>query len=360
MNENTDILQLMQEYSQGKIDLQQVDWDTQFDNLLHMCDLIKTPSQSYGWLYGLFTVIEDLNLRGDFIQKLFDVCSERVRIPHYVQFSEDLMCILDIVDELSYYIKEHPEFTCVPYYVWRGIGGYTYTDPQYRAMDELTMYYDALISPEKLVALAEQMYRSHKNGIREPMLHELVHSVRYMCNLSFDSICIFSKYLFMAEGYRMMLVSGVENFNEIPRIDTFSRKLRNACFDLYIEKRIKDIKHEMDKDNTLLDDPSDLDYYQQLFVEESSIANREFGMEQFKGSQAYQDMWYAARPEVLKMMEYFLQYLKLKIEKMKTTPSIKVEGDYVAGSKNVTNMHGNVDQFIANVEHLNTDKDERK
>ena len=44
MNENTDILQLMQEYSQGKIDLQQVDWDTQFDNLLHMCDLIKTPS----------------------------------------------------------------------------------------------------------------------------------------------------------------------------------------------------------------------------------------------------------------------------------------------------------------------------
>ncbi len=358
MKKNIDILQLMQEYNQGKIDLQQVDWETQLNNLLRTCDLIKTPSQSYGWLYGLFTVIEDLNLRSEFIDKLFYACLDKKGIQHYDKFTEDIMCILDIVDNLRYFFKKNPEYTCVPYYVWRALGGYKSNDPQYLAMDELTMFYDKLISPERLIALAEQLYNSHRSGIREPMLHELVHSVRYLGGVSFDNIYDFSKYLFMAEGYRTMLLSGVEDFNEIPSIETFSRKLRNGCFDLYIEKRIEDdIKHEMDEDNSLLEDPTELDYYQQLYVEESSIANREFGMEQFKGSQAYHDMWYAARPEVLKMMEYFLQYLKLKMDKMKNTPSIKVEGDYVAGSKNVTNMNGNVDQFIANVEQLNTTKE---
>ncbi|MBQ0089648.1 MAG: hypothetical protein KBT27_10005, partial [Prevotellaceae bacterium] len=60
-------------------------------------------------------------------------------------------------------------------------------------------------------------------------------------------------------------------------------------------------------------------YLNQLLEESKYVFEREMQFEQFKGSYAYEQQCYKGRPDVLKMVGYFVTYLQEKINQLKTS-----------------------------------------
>lgn len=148
-------------------------------------------------------------------------------------------------------------------------------------------------------------------------------------------IISFCKHLYMGESVRQHEI-GLLGDDECLNIRTFDVAFRNRCFDEYIRICLKAIKEKVDADNDRLYPPSELDYMQELLHKESCAYEREMSFEQFRGSQAYHDMYYLGRPDVLKMAGYFIQYLRDSVERMQNNQpesvATPITYNYYAGS----------------------------
>lgn len=222
-----------------------------------------------------------------------------------------------------------------------GIGG--------RGLNELALVWsNQYITGADLVMLAEEIYQAGQHEEKEPMIEQFLLCYRNADQLSIEDISTFSRHLYLAECFRQYLVEGKMYTDAPMTFGDFKRKLRNASFEEYIRIRVEQIRVELDEDNWQLLDPTDDDCYRQLYEDEESVANREFGFEQFRGSIAYSQQWYDGRPEVLNMIKYFMDYLNWKMEHLhedtmsKNQPTQVIHGDYIAGNKYTGTVIGTV------------------
>ena len=177
------------------------------------------------------------------------------------------------------------------------------------------------------------------------MLELVLHASRKIDKLSMINIVDFAKNLYIAEGFRHLILSGEEDYRDIPALADFEPKLLKACFEEYIRLRTIYIKDIIEQDLTHCGDTEELECLEYLFEEESQYVNRENMLEDFQGSAAYNAMWYPGRQKVLDMINVFIEYLKNKIKKIKkeeaklgirdNIQNFNVQGDYIAGDKHV-------------------------
>jgi len=125
-------------------------------------------------------------------------------------------------------------------------------------------------------------------------------------------IFAFCRHLFYGEAMR--LCKNETSFGQyLLGIHNFDVAFRNRCFDVFIELKTRDIGIDMVKDNDRLYPPTYLDCLNQLLEDSEYAVNREEQFEQFQGSYAYDKQYFPGRPDVLKMSQYFVLYLRDKI-----------------------------------------------
>lgn len=332
--QNTETQQetLMKKINQGERNIRQVDWVTFLSDLVKAFRIMKTPVSSIGWAWALIGEIDEptkrmdvLGLWQDAAPKCFPTKEESD------EFIAHCDCLVRINSRLrNLYIRESAQLP----HIYDG----EYGD---KGLNELAMIWaDNHVTGDDLVALASEIHRSVSEGVRPPLIEQILLSSRNYNHLAFDNIYDFSRYLFLAESFRKFLLDGKANSDAPMTFGKFKRKIRNACFDAYIQLRIDQIKEETEYDNWILVDPErDEDYYPMLYEAENMVLNREKQFETFKESKAYHDRWFNGRPDVLNMMQYFIDYLTWKMEhsnskNMQTnTHTNIINGDYVAGNK---------------------------
>ena len=99
----------------------------------------------------------------------------------------------------------------------------------------------------------------------------------------------------------------------------------------------------MDKDDSLVVDPTELEYYQKLLEEEKKAVQR---AKEMKGS------LYPGREMILEMADMYLKYLKLRVDKM-----VQAEKNKELTNANSITIQGPVGQVIGKVDNLTIKKD---
>jgi hypothetical protein len=213
-------------------------------------------------------------------------------------------------------------------------------------MDELTVFIKH-VTPEELVAIAQSVYDSREIvGQRIGMVQHILRLEKYYGKLFTINSYDFCKCLYMAHGYRMLMMSGKEDFRELPTIDNLDCEFRNACFDVYIKLRAEQIMLEQKHNNRRLYPPKLEDCYAQLADELEKQYNElspiiEEGVPSF-----------LARESLLIAMQFLARYAKDKQDAIfASNNQIQKQGT------TIVNVNAPVGQFIANVEQMNTTKD---
>lgn len=213
-------------------------------------------------------------------------------------------------------------------------------------MDELTVFIKH-VTPEELVAIAQSVYDSREIiGQRIGMVQHILRLEKYNGKLFTINSYDFCKCLYMAHGYRMLMMSGKEDFRELPTIDNLDCEFRNACFDVYIKLRAEQIMLEQKHNNRRLYPPKLEDCYAQLADELEKQYNElspiiEEGVPSF-----------LARESLLIAMQFLAQYAKDKQDAIfASNNQIQKQGT------TIVNVNAPIGQFIANVEQMNTTKD---
>ncbi|WP_405376111.1 hypothetical protein [Pseudobutyrivibrio sp.] len=330
-----DIIQTMQDINAGKIAYTNIDWELQIKTVLKLINLMPTHFSNVIWLWGFLAEIDDINKRIDILHKMQEVATKCF---------EDLFLASDFIKDCDCLIYVYQGSLL---YKTQNIGlRHYWTDDKKHLNDLAHILCKEMVDPKFMVAMAEEMYCTIPDSQRKhPMLELVLHASRNIDRLTMTNIVDFAKNLYIAEGFRHLILSGEEDYMDIPALSDFEPKLLKACFEVYIRLRTIDIKDIIEQDLTHCGDAEELECLEYLFEEESQHVNRENMLEDFRGSAAYNAMWYPGKQKVFDMINVFVEYLKNKIKKLKkeeaklgirdNIQNFNVQGDYIAGDKHV-------------------------
>ena len=334
-NNMPDVIQNVQDINAGKIAYTDIDWELQIKTILKLINLMPTHFSNVIWLWGFLAEIDDINKRIDILHKMQEVatkCFEDLFLAS--DFIKDCDCLIYVYQgSLQYNTKNI------------GLRHY-WTDDKKHLNDLAHILCKEMVDPKFMVAMAEEMYCTIPDSQRKhPMLELVLHASRNIDKLTMTNIVDFAKNLYIAEGFRHLILSGEEDYMDIPALADFEPKLLKACFEEYIRLRTIDIKDIIEQDLTHCGDAEELECLEYLLDEESQHVNSENMLEDFRGSAAYNAMWYPGKQKVLDMINVFVEYLKNKIKKLKkeeaklgirdNIQNFNVQGDYIAGDKHV-------------------------
>lgn len=330
-----DIIQVMQDINNGKILYTDIDWEQQIKTVLKLINIMPTKFPNVIWLWGLLGEIDDINKRIEILHKMKEVATKCF---------EDLFQASDFIKDCDCLIYVYQG--ALQYNIRNDIGRrHWWTDDKKHMNDLAHILCKEMVDPKFMVAIAEEMYQASQGDRKQAMLTLVLRANRNMGHLSMDNIIDFAKNLYIAEGFRHLILSGEEDYRDIPPLAEFEPKLLKACFEEYIRLRNLEIKDIIEQDLTHCGDAEELECLEYLLKEESQHVNRENMLEDFRGSAAYNAMWYPGRQKVLDMINVFVEYLKNKIKKLKKEEAklgirdhiqnFNVQGDYIAGDKHV-------------------------
>ena len=345
-----DIITLLREIDASKVDLEKVDWTAYARELLELSELIKTPNQGFGWLYGMFALIGDFGLRDEVILQVLNAAYDLEKeFKQARRFEEDLMCIADIAKFLEKDSVSAPNYprsfaNCI---TWRQQGTGDILGKQYLALDELAWYYtikDRRAS--KLIGYTQQLYLVAQQGIQESWVTNLVHGRRHDDGLlHIKTLEDFCKYLYLAQGQLCKLFEGRDDFNEIPTFYQMDKSLREECFEEYIKLRASDI-FDIDEQWGSKQFHEE-DYYEQIHQESKICLNHAIKLRDYRDAFEYHQIWRKGHESIIDLMQYFVDYIQRKAES-------KVEGQ--PGTTIIIN--GNVANAIGKVQELKSNNHE--
>ena len=330
-----DIIQTMQDINAGKIAYTDINWEHQIKTVLKLINLMPTQFPYVIWLWGFLSEIEDPTIRMDILGKMQDAAPKCFdNLNDQQQFVSDCACIYQVcLKARAYNLRNDIGII------------HKWTDDRKSLNDIAHILSDKVIDPAWMVAIAEEMYQASQGNKKQAMLTLVLRANRNIDQLTIDNIVDFAKNLYIAEGFRHLILSGEEDYMDIPTLADFDPKLLKACFEEYIRMRNRDIKDIIEQDLTHCGDAEELECLECLFEEESQHVNRENMLEDFRGSAAYNAMWYPGKQKVLDMINVFIEYLKNKIKKIKkeeaklgirdNIQNFNIQGDYIAGDKHV-------------------------
>lgn len=375
----------------GTMALRKIDWERLGENIVKLHNSRYATLDSYSWLYPLLAEIEDYDVRISILEKLKNPGKGIIPFcPDYL-FVENCDCIMKLIQELKRIKEEKKEhehkherraymlrkvFSKYPVNLW---------------LNELVQVYkDENIDPMVFIALVQEMYYKEKGPdmssikIKTENFYEIIEggarvikcipyqmkdgliyiidndsqedtslnieddkmeeeidvlsaillSYRHIGKLWINNGIDLCKYILVAEDIRQQLLNATQDYPK-PSLKTLNRKLRNACFDLFIHSRFEKVKAELDADNTLQDDPTEIQVYDKLYSDESETIKQE-------------KLTHPDNIEIIELAEYLLDRIKKNTSHASTPKSgqtgstINVQGDLVQGNKYVGTHIDNV------------------
>lgn len=333
LNQNPDILQVMQDINSGKVRHQDVDWEFQLKHLLFLCQLMPQKFPDVILIWSIIGQLDDPAIKMDVIGKFQEAAPKCFDDPFKANdFIEDCSCIYRIcVAARAYNLRNDIGVR----HIW--------TDERKDLNDLAHIFSDAMVDPKWMVGMIEEMKLSESDNRRHALLEIVINANRHTGQLSIDNIVDFAKRLYIAEGFRQMILSGQEDYRDIPTLEKFNWRLRNACFDIYIDLRKEQIKEILNQDNTRIDGADDLEALQYLYDTEKAVVDREIEFDCTKGSPFYNAMWYPGRKIVEDMITVFIKYLPKKIDKIKNTEIAKqASTPIIAQTVKIEQNYGNI------------------
>jgi hypothetical protein len=209
------------------------------------------------------------------------------------------------------------------------------------SISELNKRYTTFISEDGLTVFIERKNQEYapqttdKEEQKEDvdMLSAFILSSEHIGkDVSIDNSIDYCKYLLVAEDIRQQLLNATQDYPK-PSLKTLNRKLRNACFDFYIQCRFNRVKDDLDADNTLYDDPTDIQVYDKLYSDEYNWVRQEI--------ENHPD-----NVDVIELAKYLLERIEPNTSHVSTQTQsgipININGDIVLGNKQVGTHIDNV------------------
>lgn len=339
--EDPEEVNILRAINRGEKRWDEPDWQSYLSSIVKMIGLMNPPISYIGCVWALLNEIDNSDIRIHILSKWQDLAPKCFPTQEAADdFIADMDCLVRTNIELGALIVLHG--AKMPHTYDKVDGG--------KGLNELALVWaDQYVSATDMVALASEIHNTVSAGEKDPMIEYFLYSSRNRDQMPFENIYDFSRNLFLAESFRQYLTTGKMYTSAPLGFADIKRKLRNACFEEYIRLRIAQIEAEMEDDNLLLLDPTTEDYYQELYQQERSVVDREEMFESFRGSQAYSARYYRGRPEVLQMIQYFMEYLNWKMQNLNNetmkapNQTININGgDYVAGNKYTGDVFGNI------------------
>lgn len=329
-----DILQIMQDINSGKLRYDEVDWELQLKTLLFLCRLMPKKVPDVILVWGILSILDDPTIKMDIIGKLQDAAPKCFDDPFYAQdFIDDCSCIYRVCSKARAYNLSNDIRVR---HVW--------TDDRKELNDLAHIFCDEMVDAKWMVGMVEEMRCAELENRRHPLLEIVLKANQHIGRLSVDNIVDFAIRLYIAEGFRQLILSGEEDYKGIPSLEKFNWRLRNACFDVYIDLRKEQIKELLNQDNTRIDEADDFEVLQYMLKEEATVVENELKMYQDPSAI---DKWYPGMRHVKDMITVFIQYLPKKIEKMRKAEISKQGGMYIEHVDNLA-MGDNVQNKYVN------------
>ena len=172
------------------------------------------------------------------------------------------------------------------------------------AMNEGVRYYKELWSDEKvtpmmLMSLAQRIYENRKNE-HANALELLVESTTQPVECTMENHFIMCFFLHNAEQYRQILLQEVREDCQASDFEHFPMVLRNGCFDIYLQSRVRDWQEKSAKHPKAIRPFTELECFRYLFTFEDECHKKLL-------SEAPNDF-------IRQLMEYYMLYFSVVIK----------------------------------------------
>lgn len=380
----------------GTLSIRKIDWNDLYAKIKTIYKTNKKIVTSYCWLYPLLAYIDNYDMRIDVLERLKNPDRKSIiPVNRDFYFDNDCDCLIKIIKEVDC-VREHMRerqrsaytlrktFYLYPNNIWLDEIASVYADkfmdpkrfvaliqemydvdngrssiridmddiqredhfPIYdfgniTSISELNKRYTTFISEDGLTVFIERKNQEYapqttdKEEQKEDvdMLSAFILSSEHIGkDVSIDNSIDYCKYLLVAEDIRQQLLNATQDYPK-PSLKTLNRKLRNACFDFYIQCRFNRVKDDLDADNTLYDDPTDIQVYDKLYSDEYNWVRQEI--------ENHPD-----NVDVIELAKYLLERIEPNTSHVSTQTQsgipININGDIVLGNKQVGTHIDNV------------------
>ena len=172
------------------------------------------------------------------------------------------------------------------------------------AMNEGVRYYkdlwsDEKVTPTMLMSLAQRIYENRENGHSDG-LRLLVDSTTNPVECTMENHFIMCFFLHNAEQYRQILLQDVREDCQASDFEHFPMALRNGCFDIYLQSRVRNWQAQSAKMNKAIRPLTELECFRFLFVFEEECHKKLLSQ--------------APNAFIKQLMEYYMMYFSTVIK----------------------------------------------
>ena len=170
-------------------------------------------------------------------------------------------------------------------------------------MNEGVRYYkdlwsDEKVSPTMLMSLAQRIYANRKNDHADA-LRLLVDSTDKPIECTMDNHFVMCFFLHNAEQYRQILLQDVREDCQASSFEHLPMELRNGCFDIYLQSRVRDWQEKSAKHPKAIRSFTELECFRYLIAYEAKCHKELI-------DQAPNDF-------IRQLMEYYMMYFSTVI-----------------------------------------------
>ena len=312
------MMRAMQDINSGAKKVGDFDWKQELENMIQFWILIPHKVPVILWLWGLISIIDRPEIRLDILKCLmhkYYLCANLVDERN--EFFEAIRCMQEINERLCKFVKDRPYLP-------------KYFDTDKSRLKELAyLLANDQLQGKDLAAIASELKFADYRHDDHSILTIVLKSYGYNQVLAIHNIIQFVQYLYKAEQYRQVVLSEKMDFEKLPVISSFPRKIKKASIDEYIDRRIEDIRRMFDYEKGRIADPTDLECYQKLLKEDK----REIYIAQHSDQELYPD-----KKIVIELAEQYIQYLQKIIDELEKKSNI----EDLMGAKTVNLAMGDI------------------
>ena len=298
------IMRAMQDINSGAKKVDDYDWKKELVGILQFWNLIPMDIPSILWMWGVLGIIEDPNVRLSVLKNIkskYYACYRE--IGEIDDFHTACRSLQHLYERMVAYNEQHRQTT-------------SYRTGKLKELASIMS--DDTLEGNDLVDLANEIYLEEirHDNIPNPILGVVLNSYYNREHYCIDNVASFITYLYIAEGYRQLILSNNIDSTKLPEVKSIPRKIKKMCFDTYIERRIFGIREGFEYDEKRIEDPTDIECYQKLLKEETQhlsyvkIANTNWNP-------------YPNRNIVIELSEQYIKYLQKIIDDLEKESKIE-------------------------------------